>query len=176
MSSQKYVPIGLREDASVGSSKDTRVFIHGLLGSSRGTKASFFRQRYPDMIIGDFRGSLDARMDSLKRLLADKGSLIIVGSSFGGLMAAMYAFEYQEKVRRLILLAPALASGGFDPHFAKTSDVPVIIYHGKDDDVVPLAPVRDTAHRIFKNLTFHVVDDDHVLSKTFTSIDWDRLL
>ena len=29
----------------------TRVFIHGLESSSRGTKGVFFRDRYPDMII-----------------------------------------------------------------------------------------------------------------------------
>ncbi|UCG81261.1 MAG: alpha/beta fold hydrolase [Desulfobacterales bacterium] len=155
---------------------DTRVFIHGLLGSSRGTKASFFRETYPDMIIEDFRGSLEQRMEKLNNILAQKRSLIIIGSSYGGLMAVIYALDNQEKVRKLILLAPALASGGFDPYLPKTTDIPVIIYHGRNDDVVPLGPVHDIARRVFNNLTFNIVEDNHVLSKTFTSIDWANLL
>ncbi len=155
---------------------DTRVFIHGLLGSSRGTKASFFRETYPDMIIEDFRGSLEQRMEKLNKILSQKRSLIVIGSSYGGLMAAIYALENQEKLRKLILLAPALASGGFEPYLAKRTDIPVIIYHGKNDDVIHLGPVQDIARRVFNNLTFNIVEDNHVLSKTFTSIDWANLL
>jgi pimeloyl-ACP methyl ester carboxylesterase len=155
---------------------DTRVFIHGLLGHSQGTKATFLRERYPDMIIEDFRGTLEERMDKLNSVLAGKESIVMVGSSLGGLMAAMFALDNQERVKRLILLAPALATEEFVLNLERRTDTPVTIYHGKDDDVVPLAPVQDIAHRVFNNLTFNTVDDDHVLSKTFTVIDWDTLL
>jgi pimeloyl-ACP methyl ester carboxylesterase len=155
---------------------DTRVFIHGLLGHSQGTKAAFLRERYPDMIIEDFRGTLEERMNKLNTILARHDSIVMVGSSLGGLMAAMFALDNEERVRKLILLAPALATEEFMPNLQRTTDTPVIIYHGKDDDVVPLAPVQDIAHKVFNNLTFNTVDDDHVLSKTFTVIDWDNLL
>ncbi len=155
---------------------DTRVFIHGLLGHSQGTKATFLRERYPDMIIEDFRGTLEERMDKLNSVLAGKESIVMVGSSLGGLMAAMFALDNQERVKRLILLAPALATEEFVLNLERRTDTPVTIYHGKDDDVVPLAPVQDIAHRVFNNLIFNTVDDDHVLSKTFTVIDWDTLL
>ena len=155
---------------------NTKVFIHGLLGHSKGTKATFLRERYPDMIIEDFRGSLEERMDKLNSVLAGKESIVMVGSSLGGLMAAMFALDNQERLKKLILLAPALATEEFMPNLERRTDTPVIIYHGKDDDVVPLAPVQDIAHRVFDNLTFNTVDDDHVLSKTFTMIDWDTLL
>jgi pimeloyl-ACP methyl ester carboxylesterase len=155
---------------------DTRVFIHGLLGHSQGTKATFLRERYPDMIIEDFRGTLEERMSKLDSVLDGKDSLVLVGSSLGGLMAAMFALNSQERVKKLILLAPALATEEFMPNLERRTDTPVIIYHGKDDDVVPLAPVQDIAHKVFNNLTFNTVDDDHVLSKTFTVIDWDNLL
>ena len=154
----------------------TRVFIHGLEGSSQGTKGVFFRERYPDMIIQDFHGTLEQRMDRLNSLLSDKRSLIMVGSSYGGLMAAIYAFNNKEKVKKLILLAPALVFYEFGPYLRKRTDTPVIIYHGKKDDVVPLAPVHKIACRVFENLTFNMVDDDHILSKTFKSMDWDDLL
>jgi len=154
----------------------TRVFIHGLEGSSQGTKGVFFRERYPDMIIEDFHGTLEQRMNILNSLLSEKTFLIMVGSSYGGLMAATYAFNNQESVKKLILLAPALIFHEFKPYLQKKIDTPVIIYHGKGDDVVPLAPVHEIARRVFENLTFNMVDDDHFLSKTFKSIDWDKLL
>lgn len=155
---------------------DTRVFIHGLLGHSQGTKATFLRARYPDMIVEDFRGTLEERMNKLNSILVGKESIVMVGSSLGGLMAAMFALDNQERVKKLILLAPALATEQFTPNIEKTIDTPVVIYHGKDDDVVPLAPVKQIARRVFNDLTFNTVDDDHVLSKTFTVIDWDNLL
>jgi pimeloyl-ACP methyl ester carboxylesterase len=154
----------------------TRVFIHGLESSSRGTKGVFFRERYPDIIIEDFDGTLEQRMDKLNSLVYDKSSLIMVGSSYGGLMAAIYAFNNQERVKKLILLAPALVFKEFEPYLEKRTDTAVIIYHGKRDDVVPLTPVYEIARKVFKDLTFHMVDDDHFLSRTFKSIDWDKLL
>lgn len=128
------------------------------------------------MIIEDFRGGLEERMDKLNSVMAGKESIVMVGSSLGGLMAAMFALNNQERVKKLILLAPALATEEFMPNLERRTDTPVIIYHGENDDVVPLAPVQDIAHRVFDNLTFNTVDDDHVLSKTFTMIDWDTLL
>ena len=154
----------------------TKVFIHGLESSSKGTKGVFFRERYPDMIIEDFHGTLEQRMDKLNSLLYEKSSLIMVGSSYGGLMAAIYAFNNEKRVKKLILLAPTLVFEEFEPYLKKRIDTAVIIYHGKGDDVVPLTPVHEIACKVFKNLTFNMVDDDHVLSRTFKSIDWDKLL
>ncbi len=128
------------------------------------------------MIIEDFGGSLGERMDKLEALLADKMSLIVVGSSFGGLMAAIFASKNQNNVRRLILLAPALSSEEFEPYVAQRIHTPAIIFHGKNDEVVTLAPVQEVARSVFENLTFNVLDDDHFLSKTFKSLDWDNLL
>jgi hypothetical protein len=49
-----------------------RVFIHGLESSSQGNKARYFRERYPDMLIEDFQGTLSERMDLLDRILSGK--------------------------------------------------------------------------------------------------------
>jgi hypothetical protein len=49
----------------------TRVFIHGLESTSRGTKDVFFRERYPDMIIEDYVGSFAQRMERLEGLVED---------------------------------------------------------------------------------------------------------
>jgi predicted esterase len=91
-------------------------------------------------------------------------------------MAALFALKYPARIRKLILLAPALCFREYRLPDSEPVDMPVIIYHGDKDDVVPLGPVRKIADRVFSNLAFHGVDDDHLLHKTFRRIDWDNLL
>jgi pimeloyl-ACP methyl ester carboxylesterase len=154
----------------------TRVFLHGLESSGRGTKGRFFRDRYPRMIVEDFFGSFHQRMEKLEALLADKDPLILVGSSFGGLMAAVYAGRHEQRVKRMILLAPALAMEPYRRYLPEKSSVPVTVYHGRKDEVVPLKETRDLAEGIFTHLVFHEVDDDHLLRTVFPLLPWDELL
>lgn len=154
----------------------TRIFIHGLESSSQGTKGVFFRARYPDMIVEDFVGSFDERMNKLNELLLHRSNLIMVGSSYGGLMATVHAFKNEEKMKKLILLAPALNANEFKMYAHKKLHLPVIMYHGKNDDVVPPTTVRHIASEVFTNLRYHLVDDDHSLHNTFSLMDWDALL
>ena len=154
----------------------TRVFIHGLDSSSRGTKGTFFRARYPEMLMEDFSGPLEARMEQLTGSLARKSNLILVGSSYGGLMAALFACRHEARVRRLILLAPALGHADFSPWYSTPLRMPVILYHGRNDTVVPPEPTRQVAERLFVNIESHLVDDDHDLHRIFPTLEWDRLL
>lgn len=154
----------------------TRVFIHGLESSSQGTKGVFFREHYPDMIVEDFGGPLEERMERLNRLMADREDLILVGSSFGGLMAAIYACENENRVRKVILLAPALHIPDFARFLNLRVKIPVVLFHGKNDDVVPTAPVKTIAEKVFENLDYRLVDDDHSLHATFPLMDWEALL
>jgi hypothetical protein len=57
----------------------TKVFIHGLESSSQGAKGLFFKEKFPDMIIEDFSGPFEKRMDTLNHLLLKKKDLILVG-------------------------------------------------------------------------------------------------
>jgi pimeloyl-ACP methyl ester carboxylesterase len=153
-----------------------RIFIHGLDSSNKGTKSDFFRQRYPDMIIPHFTGVLQARMEKLNNILAGKTGIRLVGSSFGGLMGTMFTLENAPRVERLVLLAPAInLMPGIDYTPTKIS-VPVWLYHGKEDDVIPLTEVEAVARELFSKISFHKVADDHFLHKTFKGIDWDTLL
>jgi len=154
----------------------TRVFIHGLESSSQGTKGIYFRERYPDMIIENYPGSFEERMLKLNKVLADKKDLILVGSSYGGLMASVFTCTNEERITKLILLAPALNLEEFDPYLNKTINVPVVVYHGKNDDVVPVAPVQNIARTVFRNISYHIIDDDHSLHSNFPTLDWDILL
>ena len=156
--------------------KPTRVFIHGLESTGKGTKGVFFRERYPDMILEDFIGAFPERMEKLESILAGKTDLILVGSSYGGLMAATYAGLHEERVKKLVLLAPAIHLEEYNPCLNKQLFMPITIFHGRQDEVVPLAAVRTVAEPLFANLNFNVVEDDHSLHETFPTYDWDRLL
>lgn len=152
------------------------IFIHGQDSSSQTYKAALLRAAYPDAIVPDFAGSLDARMARLAPILADQDGWAIVGSSLGGLMGALWACAHPAQVRRLVLMAPAINLPEFAAQPRPPLDVPVIIYHGSRDTVVPLAPVRAIAERVFRNLAFHVVDDDHRLHATAAALDWRDVL
>jgi pimeloyl-ACP methyl ester carboxylesterase len=161
---------------AVTQTAPTRLFIHGLEGSSQGTKSRYLRQLFPDIMTPDFGGPLEDRMTQLEALLASKSNLILIGSSLGGLMAAIYTCRYAERMQQLILLAPALANDAFIPFHDCRVDVPTRVYHGTEDDVVPIGPVRAVAQKVFTRLTFEEVVDDHFLSKTLAVIPWLQLI
>jgi pimeloyl-ACP methyl ester carboxylesterase len=152
------------------------IFLHGLESSGRGFKGTFFRRLLPDMAAPDFTGPLEARMARLEPLLAARRHWVIVGSSFGGLMGALYTRARPDKVRKLILLAPALTYPEFAAEPQPEISVPTVIYHGTGDTVVPLGPVRALAECVFSSLTFHAVDDDHMLHQTMDTVDWEKIL
>ncbi len=116
------------------------------------------------------------RMAQLEAFLAGKTNLVLAGSSYGGLMAAVYASIHEEVVKKLILLAPALHLDAFRPYMSKKLVIPIEIFHGLRDEVVPLVAVQTIAKQLFENHTFTVLEDDHSLHNTFPSLDWDSLL
>lgn len=148
------------------------IFIHGQDSSSQTHKATLLRAAYPDAIVPNFAGALEQRMAQLEPLLGGHSDWVIVGSSMGGLMGALWACAHPGQMRRLILLAPALNLPEFAARPLASIDVPVVIYHGLRDTVVPLQPVRQVAERVFRNLAFHAVDDDHRLHATAEGLDW----
>ena len=153
------------------------VYLHGLESTSQSGKARQFAQRFPGMLTPDFTGSFDERMAQLTPILGDENGWTIIGSSFGGLMGAVFTLENESQVRKLVLLAPALML----PPFATLADrrtvaVPTVIVHGTEDDVVPLAPVRALAEKVFTNLTYHVVHDGHRLAKAYEELNWEAIL
>jgi len=153
-----------------------RIFIHGLESSNQGTKAVFFREKFPDMITPNFPGDLQQRMDKLEHMLSSKSEIRIVGSSFGGLMATIFAIKNTSRVKRMVLLAPAINIVQFTSYRNATVSIPVHIYHGRNDEVIPISEVEPVAKQVFEKLTFNPVDDDHYLHDTFKTIDWETLL
>ena len=153
------------------------IFIHGYESSGHGFKGNYLRSIFPNIITPDFTGELLERMEQLKSILKTKKKWIFIGSSFGGLMGALYMMEHPEKVEKAILMAPALVSPLIPENFLlKKIDNSVIIFHGKNDNVVPLEPVRKFAENYFTKYEYHLVDDDHRLHATTKSIEWKKLL
>lgn len=155
---------------------NTLVFIHGLESTAQGAKGQYFSKHFPQMMIEDYVGDFTVRMEKLNKLLAGKTNLVIVGSSYGGLMAVCFAMENADRVKKLILLAPALNLSEFNTVSHKKLTLPVVVYHGAGDDIVDPQKVKQIAEKYFSNLEHYFVNDDHPLHKTFPVLDWKRLL
>jgi len=153
----------------------TTIFIHGLDSSSQGTKGRWFAKHFPDMIIPDFAGDLSNRLQKLERLCDGQDDLVLVGSSFGGLMATCYAASYPRQCCKLILLAPALNFSEFIP--PETPIItPVILIIGEHDAVTPPDKVLPLAKSSFANLQITTCDDDHLLYGIFYRLNWQEML
>ena len=153
------------------------IYLHGSESDSNSGKARQFREWFSGMLTPDFKGSFDERMGQLHSILSDKTGWTIIGSSFGGLMGTVFTLEHPTQVRKLILLAPALMLEAFtsfsDP---KPVSVPTIVIHGTLDTVVPLEPVREMVQKLFTNVKYYVVEDDHRLHKSVQELDWNSIL
>ena len=151
------------------------IFLHGLESNSQGRKTMTFRRYFPEIVIPDFHGNLDQRMEALYPILGQE-TWTIIGSSFGGLMGALFTCQHPDQVRKLVLLAPALPLPDFADHLPDPIDTPTVIIHGTQDTVVPLGPTRSLAEKVFRNLVFQAVDDDHGLYRVTEELDWPALI
>ncbi|WP_457557150.1 alpha/beta fold hydrolase [Candidatus Harpocratesius sp.] len=180
-------------DEEKSSEKSINIlFLHGYESSGTGFKAEYFRKIFPSIHTPTLSGDLNSRMEQILPLFQKYSRWFIIGSSFGGLMATILAQKYTQKIERLILLAPALippffsfdisngsAISGKSENFNKSLKlikVKTDIIHGKQDSVVPFHQVKKLAEKLFINLTYHEVNDDHRLHTTTKSIDWKQLL
>jgi pimeloyl-ACP methyl ester carboxylesterase len=161
------------------------IFIHGLESSGQGFKGRFLKNIFPDILTPDFKKAdeniplyelLEYRMAELTAILNSKKCWIIIGSSFGALMGAIFLLENPQKVSQLILLAPFIVSRRLIPSMYQPVDVPVKVYHGKKDRIVPFKPARERAQYFFTNLEYNIVDDDHRLHSTVKSLNWQNLI
>ena len=151
------------------------IFIHGLESSGSGFKGRLFKKEIPGIITPDFKGPLEKRMDSLNKILDETSPWIIIGSSWGALMSTLYTIFHPNKVSLLILLAPVLVHPELES-IKQVIDVPVIIYHGKNDDIVPINTSKEKAEQLFAVLEYNTVEDDHMLHPTVEAINWQELI
>lgn len=143
-------------------------FLHGLESGPHGSKYHALAQRWPDLLAPDCEGEFDvqARKRRVTKLLAGQGPVVLVGSSFGGLIAALLADENAGQddapvdIRGLVLCAPALHIPAAEA--IERCPVPCVIVHGRDDDVVPIDASRAYAARF--GLPLIEVNDGHRLA------------
>ncbi len=157
------------------------IFIHGLESSGKGFKGLYLKKMIPEILTPDFvkfdpKRTLDdllnARMAQLNTILSERNLWVIIGSSFGGLMGVLYCLQNPKRVKRLILLAPYLATTllKWDNH--SPINIPVIVFHGKYDEIAKFKPSREQAYRLFTNLEFNATEDDHNLNQTVEKLNW----
>ena len=153
------------------------VYIHGSGGDKSQTyKARILREIFPAMLAPDFDGELPERMRQLSALLGSESGWTLVGSSLGGLMAALFAIRHPARVKKLVLLAPALTLPEFTVELPCRISVPTLIIQGSRDELIPLETSQTIARQVFSDLAYQVVDDDHRLHKTAGELDWKELL
>lgn len=156
------------------------VFLHGLEGSHLGTKARYLAQRYdvlaPPLDTGPIRPYLlePARtapipghvlapcLAEARAAIAARRPEVLVGSSFGGGLAAMLS-ESGDWSGPLILFAPAAFRLGVT-RLSTTSRVAVI--HGTQDDIIPVDRSIELLSGLGDRGRLDQVEDDHRLTRS----------
>ena len=143
------------------------VWAHGLWGSPNGRKGTAIRESGIDVISPDSNEmELVNRVELLEKTI-EIGDVVLAGSSWGGLACALTAQEKPEKLRGLLLLAPALhypePPNEVPEELKAPGDVPVTIIHSTTDDIVPISASKDYIKRSGNNVRLIEVEDSHVL-------------
>jgi len=139
------------------------VFLHGLETGPHGAKFHALRRVAPDLLAPSCEGifDIDRRLAVIERDLSDEEELLLVGSSFGGLAAVLFASRHPARVRGCVLCAPAVQ--GLDLGTVSRLPAETVIIHGRLDDVVPLHASESLAAR-FAAVRLVVVEDGHRLA------------
>ncbi len=149
------------------------IFCHGLESGPHGSKYQAMTAAGLTVVAPDGQGkNLSERLfDVLTEARTSMGPCVLVGSSYGGAVALLAArsLERERRAPKAVLLcAPALHLDepplNADPPFLAA---PVILLHGRGDDVVPCRVSEEYARRA--EVAGHQVDlqlvaDDHRLS------------
>lgn len=187
------------------------IYLHGFASGPQSSKALWFRRRYkeigaelliPDLAEGDFeRLTLGGQLRAIEKV-ATGDDVLLMGSSMGGYLAALYAARHSE-VRNIFLMAPAFGFArrwrqmlgedkvaewhrtGWLPvyHYGDKMErrvgyelleeaeqyedypqisQPAVIFHGRNDDVVPYEYSEQFAARN-PQTTLRTVDSGHEL-------------
>ena len=92
------------------------VYLHGFASSPLSSKAQFFRRKFaacgvpmeiPQLDQGRFEElTISGQLRVIEQAVGE-GPAILMGSSLGGYLAALYAARHPPQIKRLVLLAPA---------------------------------------------------------------------
>jgi len=150
------------------------VWAHGLWGSPNGSKITAIRESGIEAISPDFNEmELIDRVELIKNEM-EIGNVVLAGSSWGGLACALAAKQKPEKLKGLLLLAPALAfpepPNDNPEELVAPNNIPVTIIHSVTDDIVPISSSKEYLNRSEKNVKLIEVEDNHVLENSIELI------
>ncbi len=138
-------------------------FFHGLESGPHGSKYHLMKQQYAALESPDFQNmDINQRIAAASKLTEGKEGLTLVGSSFGGLLAARLYSLFPERITNLLLLAPAVHTEEGDKVERMPNGAQVRVLHGYQDDVVPYDKVAAFCQRFGLSLTS--VHDSHRLN------------
>jgi pimeloyl-ACP methyl ester carboxylesterase len=148
-------------------------FFHGLESGPVGTKSLRLREDFgeDEVHTPDFEGIMDIerRLEEAERVTRGIDDMLVVGSSFGGLLSALLYSRYPERFHGYVLLAPALYHDVAQSIERMPSNSVVI--HGRHDEVVPIDAVRDFCEPY--GVPFVEVDDGHRLHESLDRmVEW----
>jgi len=138
------------------------MFFHGLESGPHGSKFKALKEKFPSIISPDFQGmrGIEERVAHAIKATEGQEGLLIVGSSFGGLVAGLLAHRFPERVAGYVLCAPAFHWDAVQ----EITNVPEkgVLIHGVSDDIVPIEASRAFAGTHAFDLL--EVEDGHRLS------------
>lgn len=138
-------------------------FFHGLESGPHGAKYHLIKQEHPELESPDFQKmDINERIAAASKLTQGQQNLTLIGSSFGGLLAARLYSLFPERISTLVLLAPALHTEEGDKVERMPNAAHVRVLHGYDDEIVPHNKITAFCQRFELPLTS--VYDAHRLS------------
>ncbi len=150
------------------------VWAHGLWGSPNGSKITAIKNSGIEVVAPDFNEmELIDRITLIEKVI-DEGNIVLAGSSWGGLACALVAQRIPDKIKGLLLLAPALHypehPNDNPENLIAPENIPVVIIHSTTDDIVPISASRDYLERSKENVKLIEVEDNHVLENSIELI------
>lgn len=135
------------------------LFFHGKESGPFGTKYKWMQKQY-EVDAPDFQGmDLQERLKVAEDYTKNMKDVFLVGSSYGGLLAALLYSKHPDRFSGYLLLAPALHL----PESESVGRVPkyCAVIHSPTDEVVPISPVSKFCTT--KGLPLILVEDTHAL-------------
>jgi pimeloyl-ACP methyl ester carboxylesterase len=151
-------------------------FLHGLDSSPQGTKGTLLREHYPDCWIPLLSSDVYQRLEFLEREMP--APMLVVGSSLGGLTAILFAMKHPDRVRGMVLLAPAVGAKDKDFFTAEQrrilaslyipQAIPTVMIAALRDELIPVTAIRRLVERSPDRGRIELleVDDDHNLHES----------
>ena len=159
-------------------------YLHGYLSGPNSAKGRLLREKLGAIPIQYHQGppehvNVDYALARIAESVRNDPEPVLIGSSFGGFLAAEAALE-SDKIKSIILLNPAIVPSGVDTRmfrgipqeilrrmqdkrlFEAKMNVRITILVGTRDEVVPLEWVLGFARA--QEATVRFLDDDHAFT------------